>query len=180
MRRGGPDATFSRVFGRFFRSRRALDAVRRTRARTNRSSFRCGHCEVTDCRQDSPRPRADSVEARGGPRERRRAPRSSPRDRPRANRTPGAARAPAPPRIARAPPRGRLKKCRSTARPSRRSDGSARFVFSRAVQRLTAVSSTLHPDPRSPAKQRDFPVAAVPFGVGGAAEDLRGRARPVL
>lgn len=39
MRRRGPDATFSRVFGRFFRSRRALDAVRRTRARTNRSSF---------------------------------------------------------------------------------------------------------------------------------------------
>ena len=145
MRRGGPDATFSRVFGRFFRSRRALDAVRRTRARTNRSSFRCGHCEVTHCRQDSQRPRADSVEARCGPRERRRAPRSAPRDRPRANRTPAAARAPAPPRIARAPPRGRLKKCRSTARPSRRSDGSARFVFSRArraeTDRLYSVES---------------------------------------
>ena len=64
------------------------------RERTDRL-FRCGHCEVTDCRQDSQRPRADSVEARGGPRERRRAPRSAPRDRPRANRTPGAARAPA-------------------------------------------------------------------------------------
>jgi hypothetical protein len=144
MRRGGPDATFSRVFGRFFRSRRALDAVRRTRARTNRSSFRCGHCEVTHCRQDSQRPRADSVEARGGPRERRRAPRSAPRDRPRANRTPAAARAPAPPRIARAPPRGRLKKCRSPARPSRR---SARcFVyFSRVTRALAAETDPIAP-----------------------------------
>jgi hypothetical protein len=47
MRRGGAEAIVSRVFGRSFRSRRALDAVRRTRARTNRSAFRCGHCEVT-------------------------------------------------------------------------------------------------------------------------------------